>query len=94
MSMDQNTRQTGYIRVSLPECVVSTLSGPPPETKDTPNPRIGIKIPDPAGNRTRSAGLEGRDSTDHTTATDKLYKHRLKTIDSKDCVFTTCPSTY
>ena len=36
----------------------------------TPNPRIGIKIPDPAGNRTRSAGLEGRDSTDHATATD------------------------
>ena len=35
----------------------------------TPNPRIGIKIPDPAENRTR-AGLEGMDSTDHTTATD------------------------
>ena len=25
--------------------------------------------PDPAGNRTRAAGLEGRDSTDHATAT-------------------------
>ena len=36
----------------------------------TPNPRIGIKIPDPAGNRTRAAGLEDRDSTDHATATD------------------------
>ena len=38
----------------------------------TPNPRIGIKISDPAGNRTRAAGLEGRDSTDHATATDKF----------------------
>ena len=27
----------------------------------TPNPRIGNKIPDTAGNRTRAAGLEGRD---------------------------------
>ena len=36
----------------------------------TPNPRIGIKIPDPAGNRTRVAGLEDRDSTDHATVTD------------------------
>ena len=27
----------------------------------TPNPRIGIKIPDPAGNRTRAGGLEGRE---------------------------------
>ena len=35
-----------------------------------PNPRTEIKIPDPAGNRTRAAGLEGRDSTDHATATD------------------------
>ena len=26
----------------------------------TPNPRTEIKIPDPAGNRTRAAGLEGR----------------------------------
>ena len=33
------------------------------------NPRIGIKIPDPARNRTRAAGLEGRDCTDHATAT-------------------------
>ena len=36
----------------------------------TPNPKIGILIPDPAGNRTRAAGLEGRDSTDHAMATD------------------------
>ena len=64
-------------RVGLPECVVSTMTGPPQETAQdktqdnghSPNPRIGIKIPDPAGNRTRVAGLEGRDSTDHATAT-------------------------
>ena len=36
----------------------------------TPNPRTEIKIPYPAGNRTRATGLEGRDSTDHATATD------------------------
>ena len=44
----------------------------------TSNPRTEIKIPDPAGNRTRAAGLEGRESTDHATATDSnvecLYK--------------------
>ena len=40
------------------------------QTKDTPNPRIGVKIPDPAGNQIRAAGLEGRDSTDHATAMD------------------------
>ena len=39
-------------------------------TGHTPNPRTDIKIPDPAGNGTRAAGLEGRDSTDHATATD------------------------
>ena len=33
----------------------------------TPNPRISIKIPDPARNRTRAAGLEDRDSTDYAT---------------------------
>ena len=38
----------------------------------TPNPRIEIKIPDPAGNRIRATGLEGRDSTEHATATDKM----------------------
>ena len=36
----------------------------------TPNLRIDFKILGPAGNRTRAAGLEGRDSTDHATATD------------------------
>ena len=43
----------------------------------TPNPRIGIKIPDPAGNRTRAAGLEGRDSTDHATATSSVIALNL-----------------
>ena len=36
----------------------------------TPNPRIEMKIPDPAENRTLAAGLEFRDSTDHAMATD------------------------
>ena len=39
----------------------------------TPNPRTEIKIHYPAGNRTRAAELEGRDSTDHATLTD-TYK--------------------
>ena len=34
-----------------------------------PSPKIGIKIPDPAGYRTRAADLESRDPTDHATAT-------------------------
>ena len=70
-----------YTRAGFPECVVSTMSGPVPkttqdraQTKDT-HPIPGqIKIPDPAGNRTRPAGLEGRDSTDHATATDKITR--------------------
>ena len=40
------------------------------DKEHTPNPMTKIKIPDPAGNQTRSARLEGRDSTDHATATD------------------------
>ena len=44
----------------------------------TPNPRIGIKIPHPAGNRTQAAGLEGRDSTDHATATDEYEVTTIK----------------
>ena len=46
----------------------------------TPNPRSEIKIPNPAGNRTRAAGragLKGRDSTDHATATDRLIYNRI-----------------
>ena len=64
----------------LPECVVSTMPGPFARTehRHTPNPRIGIKIPHPARNRTRAAGLKGRDFTDHTMATDKLYRYNIK----------------
>ena len=70
--MDQNTRQIGYTRAGLPECEVSTMSGPPTgdNTGHTLSPSIGIKIPDPTGNRTRLAELEGSDSTDYATATD------------------------
>ena len=32
-----------------------------------------MKISDPAGNRTRAAEFEGRDSTNHATATDILF---------------------
>ena len=40
-------------------------------TKDTrPIPGQKLKFLTPAGNRTRAAGLEGRDSTDHATAKD------------------------
>ena len=46
----------------------------------TPNPRTEIKIPDPAGNRTRAAGLEVRDSTDHTMATDKLNPRNINYV--------------
>ena len=44
----------------------------------TPNPKIGIKIPDPAGNRTRAAGLEGRDSADLATETNYCRIEREK----------------
>ena len=46
----------------------------------TPNVRTEIKIPDAAGNRTRAAGLEGRDSNDHATATD-YYKTSLVNLE-------------
>ena len=45
-------------------------------TKDThPIPGQKLKF-DPAGNRTRAVGLEGRDSTDHATATDIILSRR------------------
>ena len=46
----------------------------------TPNPRTAIKIPDPARNRTRAGGLEGRNSTDHATATDTTSYEDLFSI--------------
>ena len=52
-------------------------------TKGTPSSRIEIKISDPVGNRTRAYGLDGRDSTDHGTATDKEEKliYYFKNVD-------------
>ena len=69
--MDQSTRR--YTRACSLESVISSMSGPPPETtqdrtqvKDIhPVLRIEIKIHDPAK-------LEGRDSIDHATATDTI----------------------
>ena len=43
----------------------------------TPNHRTEIKIPDPSGNRTRAAGLEARDCTDHATTTDFNSNYRI-----------------
>ena len=51
-----------------------------PNKGHTPNPRKEIKIPDPARNRIRSAGLEGRDSADHATATDHNTNAKKKNI--------------
>ena len=48
-----------YIRAGLPECVVRTISGPPPETihdriEIHTQSRTEIKIPDLAGNRNKA----------------------------------------
>ena len=60
-------------------CGQHNVRAPPETTQDRtqtnkthPSSRTEIKIPDLAGNRTRAAGLEGRDSTDHATATDQF----------------------
>ena len=37
------------------------------DKRHTPSPRIGNKIPDPAGIRTRAAGLEGKDGWRNTS---------------------------
>ena len=73
-----------YTRAGLPECVISTMSGPPPKTKQdrtqrthSPNPGTEIKIPDHAGNRTRAAGLKYRDSSDHIAETDSIHKKTI-----------------
>ena len=60
-------------RVVLPESVVGRMSGASARDntrQNTTNRRLQIKISDPAGNRTRDDGLEGRESTDHAMATD------------------------
>ena len=57
------------------------MSGLPPETTQdrtqtkgtTPNPRIEIKISDPAGNRTQATRLEDRESTNQATETDSKF---------------------
>ena len=91
LSMSQNTRQihTGrppwmcghqIVRASAEDSTEQNT-----DKGHTPNPRIGIKIPDPAGIWTRATGLEGRDFTDQDTATDELKlpvknKPKLKTV--------------
>ena len=50
----------------------------------TLNPRTEIKIPNSIWNRTRVAGLEGSDSTEHATATDKLAYSLLRTVNIND----------
>ena len=73
--MDRNTRQIhkgGSPRMCRQHNVRASAGDSTGQNIDkghSPNPRIGILIPDPAGNRTRAAGLEGRHSTDHATAT-------------------------
>ena len=70
--------------MDLSEYVISITSGKPTETihktehrqGHTPSPRIEIRIPDSAGNRTRAAGLESRDSTDHATPKDIFSTHK------------------
>ena len=45
---------------------VRVTSGDNTHKGQTPSPRIKINISDPAGNRTRAAGLEGRDKQKFT----------------------------
>ena len=94
--MDQNTKQIH--KGGPPECVIGTMSGPLPEKHRTEykghthtQSRIEIKTSVPDGIRIRVVGLEGKDSTDHATATDhhnysKLYssvygRRRSLTVD-------------
>ena len=72
-----------YTTADFPECVVSSMSGSPPvttqdrtQTKDThPIPGQKLKfvtLPGIEPGPPRRAGMEGRDSVDHATATDLL----------------------
>ena len=81
IAMDRNTRQIGPIQgraalnVWSAHCQGLRRRQHRTEHKGhTPNPRIGIKIPHPAGNLTLADGMEGMDSTDHATATDFFYR--------------------
>ena len=71
-TMNQNTRQkhkSGPLRICGQQRQLRT------EYKRlTPSSRIEIKIPNSTGSRTRASRFEGRDSTDHATATDTISK--------------------
>ena len=79
-SLDQNTRQIhkggppwmyGHHNVRA-----SAEDNTGQNTKDIhPKPRTEIKIPDPAGNRTRAAGLEDRDSTGDRSQFSNVFKN-------------------
>ena len=90
LSLDQNTRQ---IHKGGPPWMcgqhngrasAEDNTGQNTDKGHTPNPRTEIKIPDPAVNRTGAAGLKGRDSTDHATATDNLEYAVLKSYNSSN----------
>ena len=74
-TVDQNARQIhkdGSSWMCGQHNVRATAGDNIGQNKDkwnTPSPRLEIKISDPAGNRTPTAGLKGRDSSDHATAT-------------------------
>ena len=90
IAMDRNTRQIGPIQgraalnVWSAHCQGLRRRQHRTEHKGhTPNPRIGIKIPDPAGNLNLADGMEGRDSTGHATATNFFIelKERISILD-------------
>ena len=68
-TVDQNTRQMYKGGPPWMCCQHNIIATARDNTKDIPTPRIEIKISEFTGNRTPAAGLEGRDSTKHTTAT-------------------------
>ena len=76
--MDQNTGQIhkdGRHRMCEQHDVRTTTRDNIEQNTDKAHiysPRIEIKISYPSGNRTRSARLEGRDSTDYGKATDLI----------------------
>ena len=77
-----DTRQIG---ASLPEiCGQQNIRATVRENKGqniqkghTPSPRKGIKIPDPAENRTRAAGLESRGLYRPRHGDRRVIKHKI-----------------
>ena len=69
-----------YTKAGLPECVVSTMPGPPPETTQRTHTQFQERNYNswPAGNWIQVAELEGRDSTDHATVTDHFEILRIQ----------------